>query len=142
MWPNPQEALVGLRLWCNRFPLGLAKFLRTPFLQNTSGWLLLKPVLRYSQLLLFQGVNFQYYMQNYDSTKIRQNIMKSKVLIFLRFRIKKTHLLWFVPRIHCIKIDFATWSRSIFKGKLIDIVYIVLESIKKYIYIYCGCGYS
>ena len=29
------------RLWHRCFPMNLAKFLRTPFLQNTSSWLLL-----------------------------------------------------------------------------------------------------
>ena len=30
-----------MRLWHKCFPVNFAKFLRTPFLQNTSGWLLL-----------------------------------------------------------------------------------------------------
>ena len=31
------------RLWHRCFPVNFVKFPRTPFLQNTSGWLLLKP---------------------------------------------------------------------------------------------------
>ena len=34
--------LLKKRLWHRRFPVNFAKFLRTPFLQNTSGRLLLK----------------------------------------------------------------------------------------------------
>ena len=34
--------LLKNRLWHRCFPLNFAKFLRTSFLQNTSGWLLLK----------------------------------------------------------------------------------------------------
>ena len=34
-------ALLKMRLWHRCFPVNFAKFLRTPFLQNTSGWLLL-----------------------------------------------------------------------------------------------------
>ena len=33
--------LLKKRLWQRYFPVNFAKFLRTPFLQNTSGWLLL-----------------------------------------------------------------------------------------------------
>ena len=33
--------LFKKRLWQKSFPVNFAKFLRTPFLQNTSGWLLL-----------------------------------------------------------------------------------------------------
>ena len=33
--------LLKKRLWHKCFPVNFAKFLRTPFLQNTSGWLLL-----------------------------------------------------------------------------------------------------
>ena len=33
--------VAGLRLWCRCFSVNFAKFLRTPFLPNTSGWLLL-----------------------------------------------------------------------------------------------------
>ena len=33
--------LLQKRLWHKCFPVNFAKFLRTPFLQNTSGWLLL-----------------------------------------------------------------------------------------------------
>ena len=33
--------LLKKRLWHRCFPVNFAKFLRTPFLQNTSGWLLL-----------------------------------------------------------------------------------------------------
>ena len=40
---GPRSAtLLKKRLWHRCFPMNLAKFLRTPFLQNTSGWLLLK----------------------------------------------------------------------------------------------------
>ena len=42
--------LLKKRLWFRCFPVNLAKFLRTPFLQNTSGRLLLK----YRQHLLSQ----------------------------------------------------------------------------------------
>ena len=38
LWP---ATLLRKRLWHRRFPLNFAKFLRTPFLQNTSGRLLL-----------------------------------------------------------------------------------------------------
>ena len=38
LWP---ATLWKKRLWHKRFPVNFAKFLRTPFLQNTSGWLLL-----------------------------------------------------------------------------------------------------
>ena len=31
---------LGLRLWHRCFPMKFSKFLRAPFLQNTSGWLL------------------------------------------------------------------------------------------------------
>ena len=34
--------LLKKRLWHRCFPVNFANFLRTPFLQNTSGWLLLK----------------------------------------------------------------------------------------------------
>ena len=33
--------LLKKRLWHRRFPVSFMKFLRTPFLQNTSGWLFL-----------------------------------------------------------------------------------------------------
>ena len=33
--------ILKKRLWHRCFPVNFAKFLRTPFLQNTSGWLLL-----------------------------------------------------------------------------------------------------
>ena len=36
------------RLWHRYFPVNYAKFLRTPFLQNTSGRLLLANILRIS----------------------------------------------------------------------------------------------
>ena len=36
------ETLLKKRLWHRCFLLNFEKFLRTPFLQNTSGWLLLK----------------------------------------------------------------------------------------------------
>ena len=39
---NKVAALLIKRLWHRCFPVNFAKFLRTPFLQNTSGQLLLK----------------------------------------------------------------------------------------------------
>ena len=38
---NSQENTETRRLWHRFFPVYFAKFLRTPFLQSTSGWLLL-----------------------------------------------------------------------------------------------------
>ena len=37
------------------FPVNLAKFLRTHFLQNTSGWRLLFHIFYHAKLLLFQS---------------------------------------------------------------------------------------
>ena len=39
--PETPETLLKKSLWHRRFPVNFAKFLRTPFLQNTSGRLLL-----------------------------------------------------------------------------------------------------
>ena len=39
------ETLTQVRIWHRFFPVNFAKFLRTPFLQNTSGRLLLRVVL-------------------------------------------------------------------------------------------------
>ena len=39
-WLRP-ATLLKKRLWYRCFPVNFVKFLRTPFLQNTSGWLLL-----------------------------------------------------------------------------------------------------
>ena len=38
---NKIAGLLQKGLWHRCFPVSLAKFLRAPFLQNTSGWLLL-----------------------------------------------------------------------------------------------------
>ena len=35
------ESLLKIRLWYKCFPVNFAKFVRTLFLQNTSGWLIL-----------------------------------------------------------------------------------------------------
>ena len=40
-WQSCRPKAVKRRLWHKCFPVSLAKFLRTPFLQNTSGQLLL-----------------------------------------------------------------------------------------------------
>ena len=48
--------LLKKRLWHRWFPVDFAEFLRTPFLQNTSGWLLLKVV---SDLMLHENNGFK-----------------------------------------------------------------------------------
>ena len=50
--------LLKKSLWHRCFSVNFAKFLRTPFLQNTSGWLLLKVTQRrvvLTQILMFQS---------------------------------------------------------------------------------------
>ena len=43
LWTMLKSAtFLKKRLWHRCFPVSFAKFLRTPFLQNTSGWLLLQ----------------------------------------------------------------------------------------------------
>ena len=43
LWTMLRSAtFLKKRLWHRCFPVSFAKFLRTPFLQNTSGWLLLQ----------------------------------------------------------------------------------------------------
>ena len=44
-------SLLKKRLWRRCFPVNFAKFLRAPFLQNTSGWLLLNLKTFYNFLL-------------------------------------------------------------------------------------------
>ena len=49
---------IKKRLWHRCFPVNFDKFLRTPFLQNTSGWLLLWLVIHYSFLTVKGGYSF------------------------------------------------------------------------------------
>ena len=45
------------RLWHRCFPVNFARFLRTPFLQNTSGRLLLKQVMLNYILVIYPNIN-------------------------------------------------------------------------------------
>ena len=45
--------LLKKRLWDRRFPVNFAKFLITPFLQNTSGRLLLSLILKFFKLFSY-----------------------------------------------------------------------------------------
>ena len=56
--------LLKKRLWHRCFPVNFAKFSRTPFLQNTSGRLLLKSTY-FINCLLIIDLHFQYsYVEN------------------------------------------------------------------------------
>ena len=48
------ETFFKKRLWNRCFPVNFAKFLKTPFLQNTSGWLLLVFVLFLFQIVVIE----------------------------------------------------------------------------------------
>ena len=51
--PNSLATLLKKRLWHKCFPVNFTKFLRPPFLKNTSGWLLLEFILTMVDYTLF-----------------------------------------------------------------------------------------
>ena len=54
--PRP-ATLFKKRLWLRRFPVNFAKFLRMPFWQNTSGWLLLYTPSQIRRTIIFKNLN-------------------------------------------------------------------------------------
>ena len=58
--------LFKKRLWRRCFPVNFVKFLRTPFLQNTSGRLLLKSFRTLYLQCLFKILNIQTVFSNFE----------------------------------------------------------------------------
>ena len=79
--------LLKKRLWHRYFPVNFVKFLRTPFLQNTSGRLLLnlQPIARFS----FYKQDFSFYKQRQAEIgkKIKQMLSNTLRLNFCHLKI-------------------------------------------------------
>ena len=88
---RPQPAtLLKKRLWYKCFPAGFANVFRTPFSQNTSGWLLFYPksFIHWSNVFLSRSLLLQGQQWKYQS--ILQNLLKfnnkaSRATKWLRF---------------------------------------------------------
>ena len=80
--------LLKKRLWHRSFPVNFAKFLRTPFLQNTSGRLLLQRLL---PSLLYRRQIFAITVRNNPQKEIKN--FWSCILFFTSFPCPK-HFMW------------------------------------------------
>ena len=71
--------LLKKRLWHNCFTVKFAKFLRAPFLQNTSGWLLLEFGKTFIEILNKHGPSKGKSSSLYDETHIQSNYEKIRM---------------------------------------------------------------
>ena len=99
--------LLKKRLWHRCFPMNFAKFLRTPFLQNTSGRLLLSSLCTWYEFIF--TVSFQCYK--------RISFLKNKCSDNFR-KYPGKHQWWclfFVKIFHSKQISSWTYSWEIFR---------------------------
>ena len=66
--------LLKRRLWHRCFPVNFAKFLRTPFLQNTFGWLLLWELSKYNETIcrLLALTSYKFFLKNRSLELVRE----------------------------------------------------------------------
>ena len=66
--------LLKKRLWHRCFTVNFAKFLRTPFLQNTFGWLLLWELSKYNETIcrLLALTSYKFFLKNRSLELVRE----------------------------------------------------------------------
>ena len=101
--------LLNKRLWHRCFPINFVKFLRTPFLQNTSGRLLLHVLKKYLLCTLSRSSLVQtchYYLLYYFEVKKQKQSFANKISTYNAIKKRLQH--------RCFPGKFANFLRTHF----------------------------